>query len=305
MVDRPTGATKSQEADLEFRAGGVIMQIVIRFASQHAVYIIFYHGDQFVGSTRLVIALAVRGRSASLGMASAALFDRDHRSIQMTPEQSLEREICELTNKRNHIITSCAKNADAYDDYLKVTNQILQAERQLARLRGDEVAQPIEWSEPWTTSSRVIHFFGFGLCAVFFYDQCRRSNATLPLVIYVKLVNPYVVTSGGPNDEVIEGQSLYGKGIATCSAFLIENSKWKEEQEKVNRHHRLFCQSRWQRINHYLWTFHDTQIQALAEGFEIQLRDGQLEDVALEELTQLLINPARSNNPDGKTDNAG
>lgn len=71
MVGRPTGATKSQEVDLEFKAGGVIMQIVIRFASQHAVYIIFYHGDQFIGSTRLVIALAVRGRSVSLGMTSA------------------------------------------------------------------------------------------------------------------------------------------------------------------------------------------------------------------------------------------
>lgn len=71
---------------------------------------------------------------------------------------------------------------------------------------------------------------------------------------------------GSPNDEVFHGHPLAGKGLEGYTAQLVRNSRWLSELQQINSVHAGYRPEAWQKRNHYVFWFHDTTFECIAEG---------------------------------------
>jgi hypothetical protein len=86
---------------------------------------------------------------------------------------------------------------------------------------------------------------------------------------------------GGPNDEVMAGHPLYGRGLAGYDAHLVERSSWVAEQQKINSVHSQYDPERWKSWKHYLFVFHDEMFECIAEGHRIERMRCSFKDALL------------------------
>lgn len=86
---------------------------------------------------------------------------------------------------------------------------------------------------------------------------------------------PQYVYFGGPNDEALGGHPLYGRGLEPYDVFEVLNSSWIRSMECMNSAHPHHDPSRFQRLRHYIFTFHDSTFECIAEGFKVREVPGQ------------------------------
>jgi len=172
-------------------------------------------------------------------------------------------------------------------EYDRLHAQMLQWERELAMLRFEQAAIPIDWpdSVKWSNASRVQGFFGGAeLPVVFFYD-CLLFSYKLAerrfedQVVAVTIQGACAMKIGGPSDSVIEGHPLFGRGLEIYGAFKVENSTWKSEIDEMHMVDYYYDPKEIGRLNHFMWLFHKAQVEVLAMGYEIEVHDGTLETV--------------------------
>jgi len=70
--------------------------------------------------------------------------------------------------------------------------------------------------------------------------------------------------AGAPNDEVINGHPLYGRGLVAYGAHTVERSRWIREQEKINSVHPQHRPGWEARYRHYVLAFHDETFECIA-----------------------------------------
>jgi hypothetical protein len=97
-----------------------------------------------------------------------------------------------------------------------------------------------------------------------------NSPESRPIAL-VEFARCRVTKFGSPNDEVIRGHPLFGKGLEPYGAHLIANSRWLAELQRIHSVHPRYNPSRWQNVKHYLLLFHDETFECLAEGHTIEL----------------------------------
>ena len=73
------------------------------------------------------------------------------------------------------------------------------------------------------------------------------------------------VKIGSPNDEVLRGHPLWGRGLEPYSAHEVKNSPWIAELMEVNRAHERFDESQWSGRRHFIFTFHDETLECVAK----------------------------------------
>ena len=106
-------------------------------------------------------------------------------------------------------------------------------------------------------------------------DQAEESLAL------AEFKDPVAVKLGPPNDEVLHGHPLYGRGLAGYGTYVVENSRWLAELIDVNRVHHLFAPQWWQDKRHFLLVFHDETVEAVAREIEVlQVRTSMRELLA-------------------------
>ena len=71
---------------------------------------------------------------------------------------------------------------------------------------------------------------------------------------------------GTPNDEAISGHPLYKKGLKPYSVFKVLHSSWIAELERMNSVHPYHDKKRFEALNHFIFTFHDSTFECAAEG---------------------------------------
>lgn len=76
---------------------------------------------------------------------------------------------------------------------------------------------------------------------------------------------------GTPNDEVLHGHPLYGKGLDGYKAMEVENSAWLTALEKINAVHGAYSPEFWRGLKHYLFPFHDSMFECVARGFKVEV----------------------------------
>ncbi|MCA9393704.1 MAG: hypothetical protein KC900_05835 [Candidatus Omnitrophica bacterium] len=95
---------------------------------------------------------------------------------------------------------------------------------------------------------------------------------------------------GLPTDEVIGGHPLAGRGLEKYHVHRVENSSWLRAMEKVHSVHPKHDSERFLKgMNHYIFTFHNSTFECLAESFRFKTHETHMEAVRprmLEELQE-------------------
>src|SRR5690348_3320453 len=96
---------------------------------------------------------------------------------------------------------------------------------------------------------------------------------------------------GPPNDEAFTGHPLAGRGPGPDGVFEVRYSSWVRQLERMNSVHPRHQPAAYQRLRHFVFAFHDSTFECVAERFTFQVRGGSL-TAAVEELARRLLAPA-------------
>ena len=90
----------------------------------------------------------------------------------------------------------------------------------------------------------------------------------------VRFTRPYAHMFGPPNDEAFSGHPLAARGLGPYRVFEIENSSWVRSLERMNSVHSYHRPERFGSLKHFVFAFHDTTFECVAEAFDIVLCRG-------------------------------
>jgi hypothetical protein len=107
-------------------------------------------------------------------------------------------------------------------------------------------------------------------------------------VAVIRFRRPYAHMFGPPNDEAFSGHPLANRGLSPYAVFEVRQSSWIRQLERMNSVHPQH-EREWFMANkkHFVFAFHDSTFECIAEGFEVELHHGSLMS-ALERMTKLL-----------------
>jgi hypothetical protein len=172
---------------------------------------------------------------------------------------------------------------------LAAREALLHAERALSLAQGQETALPCEWEAPWETGAPLPHVLSSGWRTFLLYvahepdpdwdGSYVREMRTMDIhrIALVEFRQCSVYQFGVPNDEVIGGHRLWGKGLAPYAAHVIANSRWLAEMEQINKVHPSYQPDKWRALKHYLLIFHDESFECLASSYTIEVMQDTLE----------------------------
>lgn len=84
---------------------------------------------------------------------------------------------------------------------------------------------------------------------------------------------------GAPNDEAFAGHPLAKRGLRPYGAFQIESSSWVRQLERMNSVHPYHKSERFERLRHFVFAFHDSTFECVADGFTVSEHEGSLESL--------------------------
>ena len=188
------------------------------------------------------------------------------------------------------------------DEYCVAHAAVLQLERELAAARGEEHAVPIDFPVHWDAGAPLPHLLRNDYrCLLAFYVRehdpgwdgsyvtvKNPGGGTVQSLALVEFVGCVSAKLGSPNDEVFAGHPLWGKGLDGYTAQEVRNSRWLAELEAVNRVHRGYDPARWRRRHHYVFWFHDTTFECVAESFQVELYQESMADLLARACQRLL-----------------
>lgn len=76
-------------------------------------------------------------------------------------------------------------------------------------------------------------------------------------------------TWGPPNDETLSAHPLAGRGLRWYAAQEVRHSSWVRELEQQNRVHPRHDRASFERLRHFILTFHDSTFECVAEDFGV------------------------------------
>jgi hypothetical protein len=101
-------------------------------------------------------------------------------------------------------------------------------------------------------------------------------NDSNDLCAVVQFFGLYAHMFGPPNDEAFSGHPLANRGLSPYAVFEVEHSSWVRALERMNSVHPYHRTERFATFKHYIFAFHDTTFECVAESFSISLRRGSV-----------------------------
>ena len=86
----------------------------------------------------------------------------------------------------------------------------------------------------------------------------------------------YAHMFGPPNDEAFSGHPLAERGLHPYAVFEIEQSSWLHGLERMNAVHPYHRPEHFAKYKHYVFAFHDTTFECIAESFAISVHRGSV-----------------------------
>lgn len=172
-----------------------------------------------------------------------------------------------------------------WEEYRAAGEEELRLERLLAAAKGEEYAEPCGFPLKWDVGAPMPHLMvnDYRACLAFLLSQPDPSwdgtyvtvksptdagPEPLALVEFKSCVSAKL---GAPNDEVFEGHPLNGKGLDSYTAQRVVNSRWIKEIESINSVHRGYDPSMWKNLTHFVFWFHDSTFECIAESYKVEL----------------------------------
>jgi hypothetical protein len=128
--------------------------------------------------------------------------------------------------------------------------------------RAEVVDLPLlSWSagapRPFLVSSETRTLFGF---------YAPDDGITDDQVRVAEFVGCFSVRFGFPNDEVLNGHPLWGRGLEFYAAHEVLDSPWLTELRQIELHHEQAPAVPFAEAKHFLLTFHDSTLEAIADA---------------------------------------
>ena len=87
----------------------------------------------------------------------------------------------------------------------------------------------------------------------------------------------YALMFGPPNDEAFNGHPLASRGLGPYGAYLIAESSWLRQLERMNAvHHRHNTETFMRHRLHFVLSFHDSTFECIASGYRVMRGEGAL-----------------------------
>jgi hypothetical protein len=167
--------------------------------------------------------------------------------------------------------------ATAYESRLKL-------ERELALAKGEETAAASYWTPQWDVGAPEPHVLCSAWRTLLLYfiaehdpdwdgsyvDVVDPSADQVRPIALVEFQDCYAIKFGGPNDEVLHGHPLSGRGLGYYGAHEIKNSRWIAEERQIQAVHENHIPARWDDRRHFLLVFHDQTVECIATGYRIE-----------------------------------
>ena len=109
---------------------------------------------------------------------------------------------------------------------------------------------------------------------VAYFMQEQQVNFELEAVGLVKFTGFHSYKFGAPNDEAFHGHPLSKNGLKPYGTFKIQNSTWLQELCKQNSVHPYHSDDNFNKLCHYIWSFHDTTLEVIAKNYELSIHQG-------------------------------
>lgn len=91
----------------------------------------------------------------------------------------------------------------------------------------------------------------------------------------------YVHMFGPPNDEAFAGHPLASRGLRPYAVFEVRHSSWIHALERMNAVHPHHKPEHFSRYRHFIFAFHDTTFECIAESFTVSIHRGTVRSVLL------------------------
>ncbi|MEO1247808.1 MAG: hypothetical protein AAFX56_19180 [Pseudomonadota bacterium] len=179
------------------------------------------------------------------------------------------------------------------EEFDAARQEVLRLEREWAASRDEPHAVPCDFPVQWDVGAPL----PFLLCSdnqTFLTFYAGRSDPDWDGT-YVNVVDPgspmpaslclvsfkacASAKLGHPNDEVLSGHPLSGRGVDGYTAQIVKNSPWLAEVAKTNSAHRYDRPERWEALNHYVFWFHDSTFECLAESYDVETTSEPMPDL--------------------------
>jgi len=111
------------------------------------------------------------------------------------------------------------------------------------------------------------------------YVRVVNSDTPGETVAVVRFQRCYASMFGPPNDESFHGHPLASRGLGPYMAAEVMHSSWLRRLERMNSVHEHHEPERFQRYHHFVFAFHDSTFECIADGFSISLHQGTMKSV--------------------------
>jgi hypothetical protein len=200
--------------------------------------------------------------------------------------ERLERNLEDAQKRADEAVSRLSTGGvEASNQFSAALEAQLEAERALAAARGEEQAVLFDLGVRWSGGAPLPHLLSSGhrTFVAFYLDEPDPDwDGT-----YVHVIDPTdeapaslgvgefmrcsAVKLGPPNDEVLRGHRLYGRGLDGYGAYVVENSRWVAELMEVNSVHDQYRAENWADARHFLFVFHDETVEAVARDVEVKM----------------------------------
>ena len=98
-------------------------------------------------------------------------------------------------------------------------------------------------------------------------------------VALVAFTHIYAHFFGPPNDEAFSGHPLASRGLRPYRVFEVQDSSWIRTLEHMNSVHPYHRPERFAELRHFIFAFHDTTFECIAQDFSSTVRKGSVAGV--------------------------
>ncbi len=157
---------------------------------------------------------------------------------------------------------------------------VSQAQRELAAAKGEEYATPydIGVTPEAAVSGPVVLQTDYNVILTFNAMKEKpdgyREDAGTAIVEFKRCI---ITKFGYPNDEARWGHPLGDKGLGAYGVYEIMNSTWIRQLTDFNRIRFPNTPDSDQR--HFMFTFHDSTFECIADGMEVRVSDEPYEQI--------------------------
>ena len=98
-------------------------------------------------------------------------------------------------------------------------------------------------------------------------------------VALVEFMHAIAHMFGLPNDEAFSGHPLASRGLDPYCVHEVRDSSWVRQLERMNAVHPYHRPERFASYRHFIFAFHDTTFECIAEAFSITIHSGSVAEV--------------------------